>query len=59
MSRVTPSVRNTWLPGAEIREYDEPGIHVIETRLLRIRVRTEEQKVDFYDIVTDEAAAHG
>lgn len=41
-------------PGAEIREYDEPGIHVIETRLLRIRVRMEEQKVDFYDIVTDE-----
>ena len=41
-------------PGAEVREYDEAGVHVIETSLLRIRIRTEEQKVDFYDIVTDE-----
>ncbi|WP_302015413.1 hypothetical protein, partial [uncultured Akkermansia sp.] len=41
-------------PGAEVREYDGEGMHVIETSLLRIRIRTEEQKVDFYDIVTDE-----
>lgn len=41
-------------PGAEVREYDEAEVHVIETSLLRIRIRTEEQKVDFYDIVTDE-----
>lgn len=41
-------------PGAEIREHDEAGVHVIETSLLRIRIRTEEQKVDFYDLVTDE-----
>lgn len=31
-------------PGAEIREYDEDGVHVVETSLLRIRIRTEEQK---------------
>ena len=41
-------------PGAEIREYDEDGVHVVETSLLRIRIRTEEQKVDFYDVATDE-----
>lgn len=41
-------------PGAEIREYDEAGVHVVETSLLRIRIRTEEQKVDFYDVATDE-----
>ena len=41
-------------PGAEIREYDEAGVHVGETSLLRIRIRTEEQKVDFYDVATDE-----
>ena len=41
-------------PGAEIREYDESGAHVVETSLLRIRIRPEEQKVDFYDIATDE-----
>lgn len=29
-------------PGAEVREYDEAGVHVIETSLLRIRIRTEE-----------------
>ena len=41
-------------PGAEIREYDEAGVHVVETSLLRIRIHTEEQKVDFYDVATDE-----
>ena len=46
-------------PGAEVREYDEAGVHVIETSLLRIRIRTEEQKVDFYDIVTDEPLRWG
>lgn len=40
-------------PGAKVREYDEEGIHVIETLLLRIRIRVRDQKVDFYDIVTD------
>lgn len=41
-------------PGAEIREYDEQECHVLETSMLRIRIRTAEQKVDFYNIVTDE-----
>ncbi len=41
-------------PGAKFREYDEEETHVVETDLLRIRIRTVEQKVDFYDIITDE-----